>query len=40
MRCTPQQALAYAFTTLGIAFALWIVTGALVTAVMGFGPFD
>jgi hypothetical protein len=38
MRCTPQQALAYAFTTLGIAFALWVITGTIVTALMGFGP--
>jgi len=38
MRCTPQQALGYAFATLAIAFALWLVTGTLVTALMGFGP--
>lgn len=38
MRCTPQQALGYTFATLGIAFALWVGTGALVTALMGFGP--
>jgi hypothetical protein len=38
MRCTPQQALAYAFTTLAIAFAVWVVTGTIVTALMGFGP--
>lgn len=38
MQCTPQQALGYAFTTLGIAFALWVVTGSIVTALMGFGP--
>ena len=38
MRCTPQQALAYAFTTLAIAFALWLVAGTLVTALVGFGP--
>jgi hypothetical protein len=38
MRCTPQQALGYAFTTLAIAFVLWVVTGTVVTALMGFGP--
>jgi Yip1 domain len=38
MRCTPQQALGYALTTLGIAFALWVITGTIVTALMGFGP--
>ena len=38
MRCTPQQALGYAFATLGIAFALWVITGTIVTALMGFGP--
>ena len=38
MRCTSQQALAYTFATLGIAFALWVSTGTLVTALMGFGP--
>jgi len=38
MRCPPQQALGYAFATLGIAFALWIVTGTIVTAMVGFGP--
>lgn len=38
MRCSPQQAVGYALTTLGIAFALWVGTGALVTAIMGFGP--
>lgn len=38
MRCTPQQALGYTFATLGVAFALWVATGALVTAIMGFGP--
>lgn len=38
MRCSPQQAVGYALTTLGVAFALWVATGALVTAIMGFGP--
>jgi hypothetical protein len=38
MRCSPQQALAYAGATLGIAFALWVITGTIVTALMGFGP--
>lgn len=38
MRCTSQQALGYTFATLGIAFALWVATGAIVTALMGFGP--
>ena len=38
MRCTPQQALGYALATLGIAFALWLVAGSIVTALMGFGP--
>lgn len=37
MRCTPPQALAYTFATLGIALALWMGTGALITALMGFG---
>jgi hypothetical protein len=38
MRCTPPQALGYALATLGIGFALWVVAGALVTALVGFGP--
>jgi len=38
MRCTPQQALGYAFTAVGIAFVLWLVTGMIVTALMGVGP--
>ena len=38
MRCPPPKALAYALTTLAIAFSLWIVTGVLVTAIMGIGP--
>jgi hypothetical protein len=38
MRCSPPQAIAYALTTLGIAFALWVVMGTIVTALMGFGP--
>jgi len=38
MRCTPQQALGYAFTALGIAFVLWLVTGMVVTALLGVGP--
>lgn len=38
MRCAPPQALGYALATLGVAFALWIVTGGIVTALMGFGP--
>jgi len=38
MRCAPQQALGYAFATLGIGFALWLVTGMIVTALMGVGP--
>ena len=38
MHCPPHQALGYAATTLGIAFALWAVTGSIVTAIMGFGP--
>jgi hypothetical protein len=38
MRCTPPQAIAYVFTTLFIAFALWVITGTIVTALMGFGP--
>ena len=38
MRCSPQQALAYTGATLGIAFAIWVITGTIVTALMGFGP--
>lgn len=38
MRCAPPQALGYALATLGVAFALWMVTGGIVTALMGFGP--
>jgi len=38
LRCTPQQALGYAFTVLGIAFVLWLVTGTVVTALIGVGP--
>lgn len=38
MRCTPQQALGYAFSALAIAFVLWLVTGVIVTALMGVGP--
>jgi hypothetical protein len=38
MRCAPQHALAYAGATLGIAFAVWVITGTIVTALMGFGP--
>jgi hypothetical protein len=38
MRCEPAQALGYALATLGIGFALWVVAGALVTALVGFGP--
>lgn len=37
MRCAPPQALAYTFATLGIAFVMWVVTGALVTTLLGFG---
>jgi len=38
MRCTPPQALAYALATLGIGSVLWLVSGGLVTALIGFGP--
>ena len=38
MRCTPQQALGYAFTALGIAIVLWLVSGMIVTALIGVGP--
>lgn len=37
MRCTPPQALAYTFATLGFALVLWLGAGALVTALMGVG---
>jgi hypothetical protein len=38
MRCSAQQALGYAFTALAIAFVLWLVTGVIVTALLGIGP--
>ena len=40
MRCTPQQALPYAFAALAAcAFVLWLSSaGMIVTALMGFGP--
>jgi hypothetical protein len=38
MRCTPQEALPYALAMLAIAFALWLVGGTIVNALIGFGP--
>jgi hypothetical protein len=38
MRCAPPQALAYALTLLAIAIAVSMVTGTIVTALMGIGP--
>lgn len=38
MECPPPKALAYTFAVMGVAFGLWVATGAIVTALMGFGP--
>lgn len=40
MRCPPARAVPYAVATGASAFALALFFGALVTAVVGLGPFD